>query len=95
MGFAARLPNLASSGNLTEVDTGRSLIRGAAWSPGLSHRVMEGRMADFKKVPDSSSGDGPFDFINAEAVSQVAMSYRSAIAVSIAVILLQGWMILG
>jgi hypothetical protein len=77
MGFAARLPNLASSGNLTEVDTGRSLIRGAAWSPGLSHRVMEGRMADFKKVPDSSSGDGPFDFINAEAVSQVVSSAGS------------------
>jgi hypothetical protein len=38
---------------------------------------MEGRMADFKKVPDSSSGDGPFDFINAEAVSQVAMSYSA------------------
>jgi hypothetical protein len=71
-------------------------------------------MAEFKKIPDGGSGDGPFDFITAEAAGQIAMSYwpailggitlfiliilgreRMAIAVSIAVILLQGWLILG
>jgi hypothetical protein len=71
-------------------------------------------MAEFKKIPDGGSGDGPFDFITAEAAGQIAMSYwpailggitlfiliilgreRVAIAVSIAVILLQGWLILG
>lgn len=71
-------------------------------------------MAEFKKIPDGGSGDGPFDFITAEAAGQIAMSYwpailggitlfaliimgreRVAIAVGIAVVILQGWLILG
>jgi hypothetical protein len=36
-------------------------------------------MAEFKKIPDGGSGDGPFDFITAEAAGQIAMSYWPAI----------------
>jgi hypothetical protein len=53
---------------------------------------MEGRMAEFKKIPKSDSGAGPFDDITAEMAWHFAATYWPVIlgGITLFVLILRG-----